>query len=82
MNTQMSKLIEGLQRNYKCKSNRVPTYVLVSAQRASFLFFNHLNDLFVGESLLHLSVLLLSGLYTKLEETWGAGHILRASGGQ
>jgi len=37
MNTQMSKLIEGLQRNYKFKSKRVPTYVLVSAQTVNQL---------------------------------------------
>ena len=36
MKAERSKFIEGLQRNCKCKSKRVPTYVLVSAQRASF----------------------------------------------
>tara|TARA_Y100001956_G_scaffold27740_1_gene27498 strand:+ start:388 stop:585 length:198 start_codon:yes stop_codon:yes gene_type:complete len=43
-----------------------PTHV--SRLLASFLFLDHLNDLFVGESRLHLSVLKLGGLYTKLEE--------------
>jgi len=30
---------------------------------ASFPFLDHLNDLFVGKSLLHLTVLCLGGLY-------------------
>ncbi|MCG7522641.1 hypothetical protein, partial [Ruegeria sp. Ofav3-42] len=38
---------------------------------ACFLFLDHLDDLFVGESRLHLSVLKLGGLYTKLEEIQG-----------
>ncbi|MEM6620235.1 MAG: hypothetical protein AAF631_13180, partial [Pseudomonadota bacterium] len=36
-----------------------------------FLFLEHLDDLFVAESRLHLSVLWLVGLYTKLEEIQG-----------
>uniref|UniRef100_UPI00242FF9CB hypothetical protein n=1 Tax=Pseudophaeobacter profundi TaxID=3034152 RepID=UPI00242FF9CB len=37
----------------------------------SFLLLDHLDDLFVRESRLHLSVLRLGGLYTKLEEIQG-----------
>ncbi len=43
----------------------------VSRLLASFLFLDHLNDLFVGEHRLHLSALWLGGLYTKLEEMQG-----------
>ena len=43
----------------------------VSRLLASFLFLDHLNELFVSESRLHSSVLQLAGLYTKLEEIQG-----------
>jgi hypothetical protein len=43
-----------------------PTYV--SSLLASFLFLDHCNDLFIRESCLHLSVRVLGGLYTNLEE--------------
>jgi hypothetical protein len=43
-----------------------PTYI--SGLLASFLFLDHRNDLFVCKSCLHLSILLLGGLYTNLEE--------------
>ena len=43
-----------------------PTYI--SGLLASFLFLDHRYDLFVSESCLHLSVLLLGGLYTNPEE--------------
>ncbi|MCG7522780.1 hypothetical protein, partial [Ruegeria sp. Ofav3-42] len=46
---------------------------------ACFLFLDHLDDLFVGESRLHLSVLKLGGLYTKLEEIQGLRSRHRAS---
>ncbi|MEO9949972.1 MAG: hypothetical protein ABJ360_16585, partial [Roseobacter sp.] len=36
-----------------------------------FLFLDHRYDLFVRKSCLHLSVLLLGGLYTNLEELKG-----------
>jgi hypothetical protein len=38
---------------------------------ASVLFLDNQNDLFVGKSCLHLSVLLLGGLYTKLGGFYG-----------
>ncbi|MEM6618889.1 MAG: hypothetical protein AAF631_06255, partial [Pseudomonadota bacterium] len=44
---------------------------------ASFLFLEHLDDLFVAESRLHLSVLWLVGLYTKLEEIQGLRSYLQ-----
>ena len=40
----------------------------VSGLLASFMFFDYRNDLLVCESCLHLSGLLLGGLYTNLEE--------------
>jgi hypothetical protein len=43
-----------------------PTYI--GCLLASFLFHNNRNDMFVGKSCLHLSVLLLGGVYTKLEK--------------
>ncbi|MEP1495727.1 hypothetical protein, partial [Pseudophaeobacter sp.] len=43
----------------------------VSRLLASFLLLDHLDDLFVRESRLHLSVLRLGGLYTKMEEIQG-----------
>ena len=46
-----------------------PTYI--GGLLASFLFLDHRNDLLICESCLHLSVLLLGGLYTNLEEFWG-----------
>lgn len=53
-----------------------PTYI--SGLLTRFLFFDHRNDLFVRKSCLHLSVLLLGGLYTKLEEFWGLRSDLQA----
>ena len=46
-----------------------PTYI--GGLLASFLFLDHRNDLLICESCLHLSVLLLGGFYTNLEEFWG-----------
>ncbi|MEP0146322.1 hypothetical protein, partial [Pseudophaeobacter sp.] len=43
----------------------------VSRLLASFLLLDHLDDLFVRESRLHLSVLRLGGLYTKMEKIQG-----------
>nr|MBC6968028.1 hypothetical protein [Roseobacter litoralis] len=46
-----------------------PTYV--RSLLTSFLFFDHCYDLFVRETCLHLSVLLVGRLYTNLEEFKG-----------
>ena len=43
-----------------------PTYI--GGLLARFLLLDHRNDLLVRKSCLHLSVLLLGGLYTNLEE--------------
>ncbi|MEQ3670034.1 hypothetical protein, partial [Pseudophaeobacter sp.] len=45
---------------------------------ASFLLLDHLDDLFVRESRLHLSAFRLGGLYTKMEEIQGLrSHTLK-----
>lgn len=49
-----------------------PTYI--GGLLAGFLFLDHRYDLFVRKSRLHLSVLLLGGPYTNLEEAWRTGH--------
>jgi hypothetical protein len=54
-----------------------PTYI--GGLLASFLFLDHRNDLLICESCLHLSVLLLGGLYTNLEEFWGLRSIAAVS---
>lgn len=46
----------------------------------STLFLDHLNDLSVRESPLHLSVLLLAGLYTKKEEVQGLRSLRPGAG--
>ncbi|MEO9843967.1 MAG: hypothetical protein ABJ360_23275, partial [Roseobacter sp.] len=43
----------------------------ISSLLTRFLFLDHRYDLFVRKSCLHLSVLLLGGLYTNLEELKG-----------
>ncbi len=40
----------------------------ISSLLASFLFLDQRYDLFIRETCLHLSLLLLDGLYTNLEE--------------
>ena len=55
-------IVHALQRQYFTTENRSALKVHV------FLLFDHPVDLFVCKSCLHLSVLLLGGLYTNLEE--------------
>ncbi|WP_342078958.1 hypothetical protein [Yoonia sp. SS1-5] len=43
---------------------------------ASFLFIDHLDDLFGGKSRLHLSVPVLAGRYERLGQIWQSGHFL------
>jgi hypothetical protein len=47
---------------------QISSNIARSGLLASFLLFDHRNDLFVSKTCLHLSVLLLGGVDTNLEE--------------
>ncbi len=55
----------------ECRLAYAVTPTNIGCPFTSFLIFQYLDDLFVCESLLHLSVLCVGGLYIILEELYG-----------